>query len=454
VLRCQSPRADETLHVPAVRLDVEPLPEAGRPKDFGGLVGPLLLHLTVTPERVALGQSVRVALLARGTGNLWLLDAPFAASAFPGAQVFEKPPELALERGRALYVRQHLALDLVPRAAGRLTIPALRVPYFDPERHAYRVAETQEVAVMVEERLPASAPPSQATHAPARSEAARGSGGSSAAFAAGASAALGAGAAFWWRRRRRSDGATQQALEQALAARAAGDAQGELAALARALRAALAHRLPGAAALSVEELESRAATRPAREAVRLLAALERARFEPGAPAPAADAVARAVRALGGPSVGNARAVATALLCAAALGGGCASPAGRDAPMTPGKLEELLREETQELEVVQNQLRFLYGGVRMVCIHDVRADRVRLVAAVAPESDLTVANARILLQANFGQTLDARYAIREGMLYAVFLHPLSTLVPRQIESALEQVASLVRNYGTSFSVNVR
>jgi hypothetical protein len=40
-----------------------------------------------------------------------------------------------------------------------------------------------------------------------------------------------------------------------------------------------------------------------------------------------------------------------------------------------------------------------------------------------------------------------------MLYAVFLHPLSTLDPRQLESALDQVASLVRNYGTTFSVTV-
>jgi len=71
--------------------------------------------------------------------------------------------------------------------------------------------------------------------------------------------------------------------------------------------------------------------------------------------------------------------------------------------------------------------------------------------VVEESALTIAAARILLQANFGQTLDARYAIKEGMLYAVFLHPLSTLEPRQIESALAQVANLVRNYGTSFSV---
>ena len=64
--------------------------------------------------------------------------------------------------------------------------------------------------------------------------------------------------------------------------------------------------------------------------------------------------------------------------------------------------------------------------------------------------MSVASARILLQANFGNTLDARYALREGMLYAVYLHPLSSLTLRDLEAALGQVASLVRNFGTSFS----
>ncbi len=59
-------------------------------------------------------------------------------------------------------------------------------------------------------------------------------------------------------------------------------------------------------------------------------------------------------------------------------------------------------------------------------------------------------ARILLQANYGKTYDARYAIGDGMLWAVYVHPLTTLDPRDLESALTQVAKLVRNFGTSYS----
>jgi hypothetical protein len=81
---------------------------------------------------------------------------------------------------------------------------------------------------------------------------------------------------------------------------------------------------------------------------------------------------------------------------------------------------------------------------------VHADRMRIFAAVAEESALTVASSRILLQANFGKTYDARYALHEGVLYAVYLHPLSTLDPRELEAALPQVARLVRNFGSTYS----
>jgi hypothetical protein len=458
-LRCQLAGGEvQQIPLPAATLEVLPLPEAGRPPDFTGLVGPLLLQLVVTPERVALGASLRVAVMARGTGNLWLLDAPFGPEAFGDAEVFARQPELVLERGRELYVRQHFAFDVVPRRTGRLRVPSLKVPYFDPDSGAYRVAETQEVEVQVEERAAAS----PAAKAELRGEGAaagleRRGGGHGLPLLAGGLAA-GAAVAVWGWRRRRGLGAAAEALHAAARARAAGDTSEERGALARALRAALARDVPEAPALAVEELAAQPGlSAPARAAVELLASLERARFDRAAPAPGAEEVARALRALGvRPARRAPRARAALLLLSAALAGGafqsgCASAGrGRDEPMTPARLEAWLREETSDLEVLDGQLRFLYGGVRMVCLRDLHADRMRVVAAVTEESALTVASARILLQANFGNTLDARYAIREGMLYAVYLHPLSSLTLRDLEAALGQVANLVRTFGTSYS----
>ncbi|HEX5066415.1 MAG TPA: hypothetical protein VFY49_09890 [Myxococcota bacterium] len=448
VLRCvTSAGAVQDLRVGAVSLEVRPFPENSRPPEFTGVVGPLWLHLVVTPERVALGETVRVALLARGGGNLWLLGSPLADSALRGADVFAQPPALELERGRELYVRQHFAWDVVPRKTGRLLIPRLRVSYFDPETGVYREAETQEVQVTVERPAGAPLPPRREAEAvlpqPARSS--RG-----AWIALAVAGALG-GAAACWRLRPRGEDLAATALAEASRLRAAGDEAGALAAQSRALRAALARHVPNAQALDSEELEARASQPAARAAAALLASLERARFRPGSPAPEPAEIERAVRALGR---GRGFAASSPVLLLFVLGlsaAGCASdPAKRDAPMTPARLETELREHAADLEVVDGQMRFTFGGVRMMSFFDVHYDRMRIVAAVTEESALTVMTARILLQANYGKTYDARYAIGDGMLWAVYVHPLTTLDPRDLESALTQVAKLVRNFGTSYS----
>jgi hypothetical protein len=451
-LRCQLAGGAQEIRVPGAALEVEEPPAAGRPGGYGGLVGPMLLSLSVTPERVALGGSLRVALMARGTGNLWVLDAPpFPSNAFSGADVFERTPELAFERGRELFVRQHLAVDLVPRRSGPLRIPALAVTFYDPERGAYLAATTEEVVVTVVESEASAAEPAERARG-AAALAPRGGGRTAALLAvAAAGFAIGGVAAWWVRRRRAAEDLPARELENAARAHAAGDATAALGAHARALRAALSRHVPGAAALSVEELMARDPSPAVRAAVELLARVEQARYDRAAPAPAPEQIERAVRALtagagGAPSgLGSLFAVLLALGCA----GSGTSPGD---PMTPARLETLLRDQVEGVEEVEvdDQLRFVHDGVRMICVWDVRADRLRVVAAVAEESALTVASARILLQANFGNTLDARYAIRDGVLYAVYLHPLSTVDARELESALDQVAALVRNYGTSYS----
>ena len=54
------------------------------------------------------------------------------------------------------------------------------------------------------------------------------------------------------------------------------------------------------------------------------------------------------------------------------------------------------------------------------------------------------------EANFHTALDARYAFNKGILYAAYIHPLSTLTKAQLESALEQTATLAATFGKEYS----
>jgi hypothetical protein len=291
--------------VPAAALRAVAPPAETRPPDFAGLIGPIAVQTIVTPREVSLGKSVRVAVMLRGSGNLW--EAPDPLAGIEGAEVFPRRPELSFETGAYLSVKRHFSYDVVPLREGALVIPAVRVPYFEPKAGRFATAVTEAVRVAVGPRAAAAgggtaeerpspgavapdAPPSRSLPADTAAEGARRKRWSWPIAVAALAAAGGLVAA---RRRSRALRA-RAALDQALAA--AGD--DEAAALARALRSALARRVPGAASLTAEEITALPALPAAvAETTRLLAEAERARFDPTASAPSREAVARAIAKL-------------------------------------------------------------------------------------------------------------------------------------------------------------
>jgi hypothetical protein len=73
--------------------------------------------------------------------------------------------------------------------------------------------------------------------------------------------------------------------------------------------------------------------------------------------------------------------------------------------------------------------------------------------MAPIGELRVTDSgflSILLQANFDRALDAKYALRKKELWSVFMHPLSTIVPDDIGTFVDQVVQLVKNTGTTYA----
>ena len=56
----------------------------------------------------------------------------------------------------------------------------------------------------------------------------------------------------------------------------------------------------------------------------------------------------------------------------------------------------------------------------------------------------------LMEANFHTALDVKYAITDGILWSVFIHPLKELSNDQALRAIEQVYTAARTYGTSYN----
>jgi hypothetical protein len=315
-IRGRGPNAEysEVLRVAPVQIRIVEPPASGRPDDFGGAVGPLSVQTSIGSQQIRLGESLAVSVLVRGTANLWDLPAPFHDDAFD-AEVFHKQPEIDLEAGEQLYLRRYFRFDLVPREAGVLTIPSMRVPYYDHRKEHYSVSESKAVRISVLPRSSLDAGPNGPALAQRRGLSAEGAAGSpspangdvesagagsehadDASFTTlqwGAVAGVGASGlaialSVLGQRKRRRHAVTREALAEADEAHAEGDWKRENAALSRALYGALAVAAPDLDAPSPAALRERACDSGDRDliaAADAIDALDRVRFsvEPSAP---------------------------------------------------------------------------------------------------------------------------------------------------------------------------
>jgi hypothetical protein len=119
-------------------------------------------------------------------------------------------------------------------------------------------------------------------------------------------------------------------------------------------------------------------------------------------------------------------------------------------MDQDRLERIFADQVDAIAGPSGALQTKVDGIPVYCISDPVHDRMRIVAPIARVTGLDPRLHEVLLRANFHSALDARYAISEDVVFAAFLHPISSLSPELLVSALEQVVTLVKNFGTTYS----
>jgi hypothetical protein len=128
-------------------------------------------------------------------------------------------------------------------------------------------------------------------------------------------------------------------------------------------------------------------------------------------------------------------------------------AAQDSPgrrMTQENLHAIIAETAQNARAEGNVVVFRFGETQLLCISDAAADRMRIIAPVKRIEDATPEELLAALHANFHTVLDARYAVSNGVIFAAYLHPLSSLTREQIVSAMHQVAAARASFGTDYS----
>jgi len=138
-----------TLTSEALAFQVLPLPQEGRPADFGGLVGSFTLESAIVPQELQAGESVTLTATVRGRGNVKRIP-ELKTPPLDGLKIYADQPVLKDENdGDGVIVSKTMKWALVPEKAGRYRIPALTMSYFDTAVGRYRTLKTVEATLTV-----------------------------------------------------------------------------------------------------------------------------------------------------------------------------------------------------------------------------------------------------------------------------------------------------------------
>ncbi len=134
-----------------VNVNVRPLPEEGKPKGFIGVVGTYDMEATLDRNALKANETATLKVILRGSGNIRLLDEPTVT--FPSGVDHYDPTieEDAKPQDGTLVGSKSFEYLLVPRYAGKATIPPVVFSFFDLQKKKYVTLESQSFSLDIGE---------------------------------------------------------------------------------------------------------------------------------------------------------------------------------------------------------------------------------------------------------------------------------------------------------------
>lgn len=140
----------QVLQTEKKKVVVLPLPQAGKPADFDGIVAQdLQVSMAADKQVVQVGEPVNVTIELNGKGNIKTIKPPSIAAS-DAYKVYESGSSSdVFKKDYVVAGRITSEYVVIPRNQGKLTLPAIRVPYFDPTTRRYSVAQSYPIQLDV-----------------------------------------------------------------------------------------------------------------------------------------------------------------------------------------------------------------------------------------------------------------------------------------------------------------
>lgn len=117
--------------------------------------------------------------------------------------------------------------------------------------------------------------------------------------------------------------------------------------------------------------------------------------------------------------------------------------------TAAAVRSVLEEVALDVGGAEGQFVAKYRNVRILVHANEHHGRMRIATPVAAAHDLPQGELRMLLEANYSRALDARYAIGDGVVWALFIRPMAGLDRETFLDGADQVVNLKKTFGTSY-----
>jgi len=119
-------------------------------------------------------------------------------------------------------------------------------------------------------------------------------------------------------------------------------------------------------------------------------------------------------------------------------------------MNNSLLQDILYKNADTLGGVLGNWKLMYKEIPMLCVTDETNNRMRIISPITESGNLDKDLLLDSMTANFHSALDVKYAISNGILWSVYIHPLKELTNEQVESAISQVYYAAKTFGTTFT----
>ncbi|SHH02211.1 hypothetical protein SAMN05444003_1693 [Cognatiyoonia sediminum] len=123
---------------------------------------------------------------------------------------------------------------------------------------------------------------------------------------------------------------------------------------------------------------------------------------------------------------------------------------REPLMTPDRMFQIALALDPDARPLPNGIEMTIEDVPVLIVADIVANRMRAMVPIRLAEGMTPEELERVLQANFDTALDSRYALANGRLWAVYIHPFAQLERDQFISGIAQTVNIANSYGTLFS----